>query len=147
LTARLDAALAELYRRGFRRFISGGAMGWDLLCAERVLALRSSHPDARLIMALPCQKQTRGWPAKEKSRHAAVCAAADRCVILSGTYYTGCMMVRNRYMVDRSSFCLCYLTQMKGGTLSTVRYALEEGLPLLNTAIEADCDAFAAEDG
>ena len=137
----------RLYGRGLRRFYSGGALGFDLLAAEEVLLLRQTLPDLRLVFVLPCADQTESWKEDEVIRQRQLITLADETRVLSPHYYQGCMMVRNRYMVDRSSFCLCYLTQMKGGTLSTVRYALEEGLPLLNTAIEADCDAFAAEDG
>lgn len=42
------------------------------------------------------------------------------------------MYMRNRYMVDNSAFCVCYLNRQKGGTMYTALYAMQEGLPLLN---------------
>ena len=39
-------------------------------------------------------------------------------------------------MVDRSSVCVCYLTQESGGTASTVKYALRKGLFVRNLADE-----------
>ena len=55
------------------------------------------------------------------------------------------MLVRNRYMVDRASFCVCYLNKMKGGTVSTVAYAAKAGISLLNVAMEDACTAFLQE--
>lgn len=54
------------------------------------------------------------------------------------------MMVRNRFMVDRSALCVCYLNKMKGGTMSTVAYAVQEKLSVLNLAM-ADDDAASSE--
>ena len=136
LRQRLGSLLEQLYRQGYRRFYSGGALGLDLLAAESVIDLRGRHADVQLLLALPCAEQTRRWPAVERERQGRLKAQADHCVTLSPHYYTGCMMVRNRHMVDRSSLCVCYLTHMRGGTLSTVRYALGEGLPCINLAMD-----------
>ena len=46
------------------------------------------------------------------------------------------MQVRNRFMVDRSSLCICYMTAFQGGTASTVHYAQTQKLPVVNVADE-----------
>lgn len=142
LVMRLDSVLHRLYGLGYRRFLSGGARGFDQLAAERVLALRGSCPDAQLIMALPCATQSRSWPDADCRRYERILCQADETHVLSPIYYQGCMMVRNRYMVDRASFCVCYLTHMKGGTVSTAVYASKENVPLINIAMEDACAAF-----
>ena len=53
--------------------------------------------------------------------------------------------MRNRYMVDNSAFCVCYLNRQKGGTMYTALYAMQEGLPLLNLAIASDCERLIQE--
>ena len=145
LVMRLDSVLHRLYGLGYRRFLSGGARGFDQLAAERVLALRGSCPDAQLIMALPCATQSRSWPDADCRRYERILCQADETHVLSPIYYQGCMMVRNRYMVDRASFCVCYLTHMKGGTVSTAVYASKENVPLINIAMEDACAAFFRE--
>ena len=75
-------------------------------------------------------------------RYEKIIYACDETRVLSPSYYKGCMMVRNRYMVDRSSFVVCYLTEKKGGTASTAAYASHEEIPLLNIAMEDACTAF-----
>ena len=42
------------------------------------------------------------------------------------------MIKRNRYLVDNSSLCICYLTRQTGGTAYTVRYAESKGVTVLN---------------
>lgn len=145
LSHRLDSLLEALYRRGFRDFISGAALGFDTLAAERVLVLKSRHPDARLVLAIPCATQSAKWHPADVNRYERLFYAADDVRVLSQQYYEGCMHVRNKFMVDNSAFCLCYLTHMRGGTMATVSYAMKQQLPLLNTAMADACEAFCRE--
>lgn len=145
LSRRLDAALEKLYAMGYRRFLDGGARGFDLLAAQRVLALRDRHPDAQLVMVIPCANQTLRWLDADCRLYEHILCHADQTRVLSPDYYTGCMMVRNRYMVARASFCVCYLNRRKGGTMSTVAHASAEKVPILNLALEARFRAFVGE--
>ncbi len=145
LTPLLDQMIDALYRRGYRRFFSGGAMGFDLLAAERMLHFRETHPDAHLIMAIPCADQTAKWPDAECRRYERILYYADETRVLSPRYYRGCMMVRNQHMVDRSSVCVCYLYKPKGGTVTTVTYAAAENLTILNLTFTDICAAYVKE--
>jgi Trk K+ transport system NAD-binding subunit len=62
----------------------------------------------------------------------------DEVFVLSDRYYEGCMQARNRFMVDHSSLCFCYMTRFEGGTWATVRYALHQHLTVRNVAIRRD---------
>ena len=139
---RLDALLDMCYDHGYRYFLCGGALGFDTLAGERVAALQARCPDVRLIMVLPCGDQAQRWPASAIERYERLLYAADEIRVLAPSYYQGCMQVRNRYMVDHSSLCVCYWRHQKGGTASTVAYALKRRLPVLNVAMEDVCAAF-----
>ena len=130
-----DHAVAEAWSAGYRVFICGGARGFDTMAAQAVLRFRIAHPEIRLVIAVPCLSQSDKWPAADRDIYHHVLEQADFVEVLSGTYYTGCMQYRNRFMVDHSSLCLCYLTRFEGGTWSTVRYALHQGVALKNLAI------------
>ena len=146
LTLRLDRVLEALYRRGFRRFFTGGALGFDTLAAQRVLNLQTRFPDVRLILSLPCGDQSRSWQIRDQYEWLRLRYAADEVRILAPAYYPGCMQVRNRYMVERSAICVCCLSHMKNsGTASTVAYALQQEIPVLNLAMEDACAAFCSE--
>lgn len=138
----LAMVLECLYQRGFRDFFSGAALGFDVLAAEQVLELRSRHPDVRLHLAIPCSSQSERWHDADCRRYERLLYNADATHVLSRQYYVGCMQVRNRFMVDRSAMCLCYLRHMKGGTMSTVSYAMEQSCPVLNLAMPGACEAF-----
>lgn len=142
LIRRLDGMLDALYRRGYRYFISGGAIGFDILAAERVLAMQKQHPEMRLILALPCSDQSSLWNERDCRRYERMLYFSDETHVLSPAYYEGCMLTRNRFMVDHAALCLCYMERMKGGTLSTVAYALNANVPVINLAMEKQCAAF-----
>lgn len=123
-------AVAALYDEGIRTFLSGGAQGFDLLAARAVLALKKSHPDARLVMILPCQNQAKSWSAAARREHESVLQQADKVTILAPHYYNGCMQVRNRRLVDDAQVVVAYLKKNAGGTYYTVQYANGKGLPV-----------------
>lgn len=145
LARRLDAVLEAMWRQGYRRFISGAARGFDTLAAERVMLLRQRHPEVRLLLAIPCSDQSKPWNVADCRRYERMLYHADELRVLSPVYYVGCMQVRNRYMVDRSSMCLCFLEHAKGGTASTVAYAFKRDVALLNMAMADACAAFVRE--
>jgi len=129
LKERLTAALERAYAAGFRHFICGMARGADLYFAEAALALRERQPDVTIEAARPCESQADGWPERERRRYLEI---LDRCnyeTLVQHTYDRGCMMRRNRYMVDRSARIIAvYDGEPKGGTAQTLAYALRQGL-------------------
>ncbi len=142
IAERLDAYLPALYRLGYRDFYCGGALGFDTLAAEAVLRMKETCPEARLILALPCSNQTDLWSDAACARYERLAYLADKTHVLSPTYYSGFMQVRNRFMVDRSRICIAYLTRMRGGTLGTVSYALDQDRTVLNLAMPDVCEKF-----
>ena len=122
---------------GYTTFYAGGALGFDTLFAEAVLRARETNADVRLILVIPCRDQAVRWSAKDRARYARIAAAADETVCLFERYTTGCMHVRNRYMIDHSDLCLAYLVKNEGGTAYTVRYAESRGVPVENVAKKA----------
>lgn len=133
--ARLSPLLEMIYRRGYRDFLCGGALGFDQIAAEHVMQLREKHPDVRLIFCLPCADQSSRWKKADCSHYERLLYLSDETRVLSPRYYDGCMQARNAYMVDRSSLCVAYMARLRGGTLSTVRYALTQDVPVVNIAV------------
>ena len=135
LLERLTAAIRDLAEKGVTTFVAGGALGFDTLAAQAVLAQRETL-GLTLKLILPCKDQCRGWRAQAVMTYNEILEAADE-VIWTGEQYTrGCMHVRNRRMVAESAFCICYLKEPKGGTAYTVKYAKDQGLNIINLANE-----------
>ena len=131
---RLFSVIENLVSEGFTRFIAGGALGFDTLAANAVLKIRETHPHISLAIAIPHRNQAGSWSDEEKDEYKKILEAADEQILLSENYFRGCFHVRNRYMVDNSTVCVAYLLEEKGGTFSTVKYALKKGLKIINLA-------------
>jgi uncharacterized phage-like protein YoqJ len=120
-----------LLPKGITHYYAGGAVGFDMAAAVTILNLKQQYPALTLTLALPCHDHTEGWGRRDRALLSRVMERADEVVYVSDTYHRGCMQVRNRYMVDRSSYCLAYLTAERGGTVNTVRYAEKKGVPVI----------------
>lgn len=109
---------------GYNTFLCGMAIGFDMICAEMVLDLKKTYPDIRLIGVLPCRDQDKFWNVNDKKRYRRLLKQLDGIYCLSEKY-TGadCMLERNRYMVDHSSYLIAFYNGKSGGTKSTIRYA------------------------
>lgn len=123
-------------KQGYSLFVSGMALGADTLFAEAVLELKKKYPSIALECALPCANQSDGWSKDNKLRHAKICNAADYVTVLAPEYRDGCMIKRNRYMVDKSSAVVALCFSMSGGTKSTLDYAKKKGVEI---TVLGDC--------
>ncbi len=135
LSQALNAHILSLYReRGVCRFWSGGALGFDLLSAVTVANLQHQCPNLHLCFALPCHNHTKRWGTFEQDLLRRLLLRADEIVYTSEQYSSGCMFLRNRYLVDHSQYCISYLTRQSGGTFYTVNYAKEHGKEIFSLA-------------
>ncbi len=134
LRARLKQEIVELIDSGVTCFLAGGARGFDMLAAHTVLELQAQFPQIRLTLALPCPEQDRGWSAADRRQYRELLAAADAVIYTADAYYQGCMQTRNRFLIDHSCCCICYLTRSRGGTAYTAAYAEKRGVKLIRLA-------------
>lgn len=134
ISRRLEKMLIQLIEKGYMYFGAGGALGFDTLAAQTVLKLKTVYPYIELILVLPCESQAKRWKKEDKMTYEDIKAKADKVVYTSKAYFRGCMHKRNRYLVDNSSSCICYLTKETGGTAYTVNYAKEKMLTVYNVA-------------
>ena len=131
LKASLARALEGLYRRGFRHFISGMAMGCDLYFAQGALELRTRLPDVTVEGAVPCPTQASRWPEPLRRRWRAILDACDLETVVQQNYDRFCMLRRDRYMVDRSAAVLAVFNGTPGGTQYTLNYAMDKKREIL----------------
>jgi uncharacterized phage-like protein YoqJ len=130
----LEEQIRFMIARGISRFIAGGALGFDTLAAGTVLRLKKEFPSIRLVLVLPCPEQAQRWKQSDIERYENIKGRADEVIYTSQSYYKGCMQKRNRYMVDQSCCCVCYLTKKSGGTKSTIDYCIGQNVHVINIA-------------
>lgn len=136
--AQLERTLCTLIEEGVTYFGVGGAIGFDLLAAQTILSLKDRYEAVRLIVVLACRDQAARWHAADAATLADVCVRADKVVCLQDTYTPECMKTRDRYLVDHSGVCVCWLTHYGGGTGYTEQYALKNGKRVVHVVTDVD---------
>ena len=126
--------VVSLIEKGIVRFIAGGARGFDAMAAEVILELKNEYSQIELILALPCPEQTKGWREEDVRKYNFIKERAGEVLYTSNRFTYGCMHVRNRYLVDNSRYCVCYMTKNSGGTAYTVEYANRHNRIVINVA-------------
>lgn len=126
IITQVERVIRVLYSRGYRSFVCGGAIGFDQLCADTVLRLKSELDGIELRLILPCLDQNKYYSPRQKEDYRRIRAAASKIEVLYQNYTRSCMHERNRMMADVSSVCVAYCTKSTGGTAYTVDYAAKK---------------------
>ena len=133
LKERLNEAVKYVISyRGVTKFLSGMALGVDMLAAEVGLELREGNPRITLECVLPCADQNIKWSKKERGRYDNILSRCDKIVTLQEAYTSDCMQKRNRYMVDKADIIIAvWDRRINGGTAKTVEYAQSINKPVI----------------
>ena len=123
--ARLQEAIEELILKGVDTFYVGNQGRFDRNVFECLLKLKERYPCLAVSVVLAY------LPAKN----------------LEGDIYCGCSIYpeglesgpprfaierRNKWMIDRSNYCLCYIDHTWGGAYKFVKRAKRLGLTVMN---------------
>lgn len=128
LKATLQQQIETLVAFGVTDFFSGMAEGTDQYCAQIILDLRRKNPALKLHCVLPCQGQENRWSDSARARYYAILQQADSVEYISRAYYDGCMLDRNRRLVDSAGLLLAvYNGARRSGTGATVNCARKMG--------------------
>lgn len=131
LMTNLELEIENLIHKGVTNFICGGALGFDTVCASMIISMKQMGYNIKLHMAIPCKGQEENWHYNQIKLYNEIIAEADKVDYLQQAYSDGCMLKRNMYIVDKSSYCISYLRRSWGGTKKTVEYATKKGLKLI----------------
>lgn len=142
LSKRLIDTLEMLIESGVTDFYAGGAIGWDTICAECVLALRKRFPQIKLHLVLPCppEIQTAAWSSESKARYYGILNAADSAEQVSTAFTNDCMKKRNARLAELGDICICYFDEKRprSGTGQTVRMAQKNNAGIIDLFMSGD---------
>lgn len=142
LVPKLKSTVLYLISLGVKEFHCGGAMGFDTLAATVVYDISREHDEIRLILDLPYENQNKGWSDTHKRFYDFIKSKAHEINIhgenpKNREQAVKFLLSRNRLMIDKSHYCVCYLKDTeskKGGTSYTVNYAKLHDLHIINLA-------------
>lgn len=113
--------------RGITTFLTGMALGTDLLAAQIWIERQLSWEAIR-----PCGDQCNEWTWKQQERYYKLLNKATKQKTLYSHYSKGVMQARNQYLVNNSDLCLTIWNGRKeGGTFLTIQMARKAKLPLI----------------
>jgi len=134
LKDKLIVAAEQRVFSGIRHFICGMARGCDTFFCEAVFFLRERHVGLTVEAAIPYDQHGSGWREDDRRRYLNLLGQCDFVSYVSGEYSRGCMLRRNRYMVDNSSVLIAVFDGKPGGTKNTLGYAMKSGLEVFEIA-------------
>lgn len=134
ISSELAHTIEELEAKGVTHYYAGGAIGFDLIAAVTIANIKMLSPQITLTLALPYPGYNKGWRKADIEIFKKVMQRADEVIYISDGYYVGCMLARDRFMVDKCGTCICYLENAIGGTAYTVNYAIKKELDIINVA-------------
>ena len=129
---RTKAKVENAIQNGYKVFISGMAIGFDMIFAEIVLELKEKYPQIKLVAALPYRDQYRLWKENQIARYKNLLQQCDdvRCLYERYDDNPKCMLERNDYMLNCSSLVFALFDNKPGGTKYTVNKAKQKGLKI-----------------
>lgn len=128
-----DFIIDRLVSQGITHFLSGGALGFDQMAAELVIAKRAAGAPLKLTFALTCPDQDKHWSPIQQLQFRGLLEQADHFFYLADTFFEGYLKC-GAYLVYHSAYCICYLTKKRSGTAQTVNMAKENKLTIINIA-------------
>lgn len=125
----LETEIRRAIARGFTTFITGMAMGTDLVAAEIVLRLREQNQRLKLICALPHPGFGLHWGGGWTERFQRVLAQADLERTICPSFSYASYQARNEWMCRHSNLVIAVFNGERGGTKNTLDYAQRLDIP------------------
>ena len=86
----------------------------------------------QLVCFQPCETQAEKWPLEWRTLYYNIIQQSDNTYCLQHQYTDGCMLRRNRIMVELSSKVIAvHDGRSEGGTAYTVDYARKHGVEIV----------------
>lgn len=122
--------LGRCYEKGYRRFISGMALGFDFWVAEEVLAWQTDRATADIVLvaAVPYPSQPAKWNSHDQQKYDNMLRQAEVHTVSDDPWSAGKLFERNKWIVDNSDVLVaCWDGRPDGGTWNCISYARQAG--------------------
>lgn len=121
---RLRQEIRRLIELGVDTFLSGSMGRFDAICERTVHELKGEYPHIRLFLVIPYLS----FHPKHNTPYDELIFPAE----LENVHYKGAIGKRNRYMIQRSGYAVCYIRYTWGGAEQTYRYAKKQSISIID---------------
>lgn len=133
ISAEIYSEVTNLVNQGYTTFLTGMSEGFDMMAANAVIEVKHEFPHINLIAIIPFQGQELGYSDENKKDYASIWQQAYDHVYTSLTYTSNNdYLKRNDFLLDNSSFIVCFYDGQRGGTMYTYNRAVSRGMPIVN---------------
>ena len=118
------AEIINLIEKGVYIFMSGGMGRFDRLCAGVVYELKKKYPHIRNILVIPYLS----FNVYNKE-------IFDEIIYPYGFekyYFKSAIPARNKYLVNNSTYAICYVKFTWGGAAQTYKYAKQQDINIID---------------
>ena len=123
----LERTIIECIDKGVTVFLNGGQGGFDRMSAGTVYKLKKIYPNIKNVLVIP-YLNFKIFNDK----------IFDEIIYPDGFekyYFKAAIIEKNKYMVDKSQFAICYINHSWGGAYKTYEYALKKQLIICNLSV------------
>lgn len=117
---------------GYRYFLCGMAVGFDLEAAKAVISLRERLPGVEVVAVIPFKGSQERFSTEQRTLFDQIVEESAEAITLATRYSTDVYARRNNYLVDNSSAVVTYFTGEKGGTAYTINRAVKNLSYIIN---------------
>lgn len=123
--------IEKAVRTGHHQFLCGFTAGIDFLFAETVLELREKNPSITLESVLAYESEAAAWDETIRDRYYDLLAQCSRERLLQTRYTPGCLVQRNKYLVDHTDLLLTMTDGLLGNAMQAIEHAAQQGKSVL----------------
>ena len=128
---KLEEVINNVLKRGYKTFLVGMAIGFDLKSVE-ILLKRKKEYNIDIIACIPCKNQDKFFKKEEKEKYQDYLKKLDKIVCFSNEYTKGCMRQRNAELARLGDIVIAYMGKDRSGAGQTVRMAKSMGKRVYN---------------
>ena len=123
-TEALTTEIIKLINFGITDFLCGGMGSFDFLCAGIIKKLKENYSQIKCILVIPYITNKIQYDKQ----------FFDEVIYpeYKNRHFKARIIKRNRYMVDISSYAICYIVYLWGGAAKTFQYAEKQNLKIIN---------------
>lgn len=127
---KIKNAIQTLIKQGVTDFLCGGQGGFDHLCGRCVYELKKEYPHINNYLVIPYLS----FHVFDKAIFDSIIYPHD----FEKYHFKAAIPARNKYMVDNSSYAICYVTHSWGGAAKTYNQAVKKKLQIINLGVKED---------
>lgn len=134
---RVKIKIQEAYTNGYKHFMVGGALGFDMIVLEELIKYKKEHitRDVKFTVevAIPFKNHNEKWSIHDIIKFENLLDYTNKITYTSNSYDETCYSIRNKYMVDRSDKLIVYWKpNTYGGTFNAMKHGEDKGIFIEN---------------